>query len=66
MRKLLLFFLFLTAAEVMACPYCAGASDASDKNTWWILAVFIALTYIPFYLLFKKAFKKRNKEAEKQ
>ncbi len=66
MKKYLSIVLFLMAAEVMACPYCAGASDASDKNTWWILAVFIAATYIPFYLLFRKAFKKRNKEAEEK
>jgi hypothetical protein len=42
---------------VMACPNCAGSTDARDKYTVAILSCFILLTYVPFYLIFKKASK---------
>lgn len=62
MKKILaLIFSFFLSFSLWACPYCAGSSDGKDKNTWMILAGFILLTYVPFYLLFRVAFKKRKK-----
>ena len=55
----LLFLLTIFAGQVLvACPNCAGSENAQDKYTVYILAGFIVLTYIPFYLLFKLATKK--------
>lgn len=42
---------------LLACPNCAGSENASDKYTVYILGIFVLLIYIPFYLLFKLAFK---------
>ena len=44
-----------------ACPGCAGSMDnPGDQNVVYILMIFIALTYIPFYLLYKTVWKYRN------
>jgi len=40
----------------MACPYCAGSTEGGGKYTVIILSVFIALVYIPFYVLFRMIF----------
>lgn len=47
----------LASQLILACPNCAGSENAQDKYTVYILAAFIVLTYIPFYLLFKMASK---------
>ncbi|MFZ4713123.1 MAG: hypothetical protein ACOYL6_05410 [Bacteriovoracaceae bacterium] len=51
---LLLVVIFLFSVAAWACPGCAGGSaDGKSINTVWILSIFILLTYIPFYLLFR-------------
>ncbi len=45
----------------MACPYCAGSTEGGGKYTVVILSVFIALVYIPFYVLFRMVFKEGAK-----
>lgn len=49
---LLLMTLSITA---WACPGCAGSDMGKDKTPWTliILSIFILLTYIPFYMIFK-------------
>jgi hypothetical protein len=62
----LLFSLFSFAA--WACPGCAGGSaDNKSMSTVWILGIFILLTYIPFYLLYRiiKKFDVNKKTVEK-
>ncbi len=56
------FFIFLVFAfwssMSQACPNCAGSTVAETEDyTFLILGGFIVLTYIPFYLLFKRAYK---------
>lgn len=49
------------AGEVMACPACAGSlQNPKDKYLVYSLMVFIALIYIPFYLLYRTIYKNRN------
>lgn len=53
--------LFLFNFQVWACPGCAGSMDnPKDGMIVYILAGFIVLTYIPFYLLYKTVFKYRD------
>jgi len=60
MNKLIFFFLYFPTS-VLACPYCSGASDnKSDVRTTIVIFVFIALTYIPYYLIFRKIWQYRN------
>ena len=52
------FFLLLasifTQVNLWACPTCAGSgNNKADVNTVIILACFIVLTYVPFYLIFR-------------
>jgi len=49
-------FLFFCSSILMACPYCAGSTEGGGKYTVIILSVFIALVYIPFYVLFRMIF----------
>ncbi len=45
----------------MACPGCAGSMENSKQaNLVPILIIFIALTYVPFYLIYKTIIKHRN------
>jgi hypothetical protein len=43
----------------LACPACAGGNPGADGTkppyTLIILGIFILLTYIPFYFLFRAA-----------
>lgn len=59
MIKFLLFVLLTLPATVLACPACAGGNPGADVNkppyTLIILSIFIILTYIPFYFLFRAA-----------
>lgn len=59
MLKILFFILFnLGLIDVIyACPNCAGSSNGRDIYTVYILAIFIALIYIPFWILFRLAYK---------
>lgn len=66
MRQLvaLLFCTFITFySTAMACPGCAGSMGTNkDKYTVYILMAFIALTYIPFFILYKMIYKFRKKQ----
>ncbi|EQC47069.1 hypothetical protein M899_0210 [Bacteriovorax sp. BSW11_IV] len=45
----------------MACPACAGSlQNPKDKFLVYSLMIFIALIYIPFYLLYRTIYKNRN------
>lgn len=56
-----IFFSMVFAGEVMACPACAGSlQNPKDKYLVYSLMVFIALIYIPFYLLYRTIYKNRN------
>lgn len=57
MKKLLILLTILAGQVLVACPNCAGSENAQDKYTVYVLSAFIILIYIPFYLLFKMAFK---------
>ncbi|MBC96141.1 MAG: hypothetical protein CME63_00180 [Halobacteriovoraceae bacterium] len=53
--------LILLSCEIMACPGCAGSMENSKQgNLVPILIIFIALTYIPFFLIYKMIIKHRN------
>ncbi len=55
MKKFLfIFFLSFFSFAAWACPGCAGGvNDNKSYNTILILSVFIVLTYIPFYLMYR-------------
>lgn len=54
--------LFLLAwGEAFACPMCAGAKgNEGSQYLVYILMGFIALTYIPFYFIYRMIIKNRN------
>ena len=62
MKLVLSLVLFLIySGDVIACPACAGSMDnPGDQNVVYILMIFIGLTYIPFYLLYKTIWKHRH------
>ena len=53
--------LLLASDALMACPNCAGGTQngkpANDAYFYLCVFVFILATYIPFYLLFRVAYK---------
>ena len=53
MKYSIISFLIFHAGQALACPYCSGAENARDKYTYIILMIFIALTYIPYTILYK-------------
>ena len=57
MNKIYFALIFLVPITVWACPNCnTGVADANKPPyTIIILGLFIALTYIPFYILFRAA-----------
>jgi hypothetical protein len=58
MNKVLTAILFLSPLAVWACPNCNTAvGEAANKPPYTIiiLGIFIALIYIPFYILFRAA-----------
>ena len=59
----ILFNLLITVySAAWACPGCAGSMGTNkDKYTVYILMGFIALTYIPFFVLYKMIYKFRKK-----
>jgi hypothetical protein len=69
MKNILFIFIFsFLSFAAWACPGCAGGSaDNKSMNTIWILGIFIVLTYIPFYLLYRitKKFDVNKKSIEK-
>ena len=64
----ILFFLLITliSQSLLACPYCAGSTEGGGKYTVVILSVFIALIYIPFYVLFKMAANQGGKSTKEE
>jgi hypothetical protein len=60
--KLILSFSLLLMSElIFACPGCAGSlNNPYDKNVIIILGIFILLTYVPFYLIWRLIIKNRN------
>jgi hypothetical protein len=64
MKKLIASFLITFSSAVLACPGCAGSmDDPLAGNVVYILGVFILLTYIPFYLIYRTIIKHRNANA---
>lgn len=60
-RILVIVFSIGLTSVAWACPGCTGSmSNPGDKNTVYVLMVFIALTYIPFYFIFKTVITNRN------
>jgi hypothetical protein len=57
MNKFLTVLFLLVPVSVWACPNCnTGLGDANKPPyTLIILGIFVALTYVPFYLLFRAA-----------
>jgi hypothetical protein len=61
MKILAALFSFLFSFAAMACPYCMTDMDnPSAKNVIYVLMIFIALTYIPFAILYRMIIKNRN------
>jgi hypothetical protein len=62
MRAVLLFVTLLLFADyVLACPGCAGSmGNEKDARLVYILAGFIVLTYVPFYVLYRTIVKNRD------
>jgi hypothetical protein len=43
------------------CPACAGTlNNPNDKYVLLVIGIFIAFTYIPFYLIWRLIIKNRN------
>ena len=59
MIKYMILAVSLLPSVVLACPACAGGNAGADASkppyTLIILSIFIVLTYIPFYFLFRAA-----------
>ncbi|TNF31004.1 MAG: hypothetical protein EP319_03340 [Deltaproteobacteria bacterium] len=66
--KSLIFTLTLLYLDVLhACPGCAGSMGSKrDSYTVYILMVFIGLTYIPFFVLYRTIIKHRKGVAAPQ
>jgi len=61
MKNKVLLTLFLLSSKIMACPGCAGSMENSKQaNLVPILIIFIGLTYVPLYLIYKAIIKHRN------
>ena len=62
MSKILaiIFSIFLMG-QAFACPMCAGSKTRpEDQYLVYILMGFIALTYIPFFIIYRTIIKNRN------
>ena len=54
MKNLIYTFSFFFAQLVLACPMCGGVDqDSSDTSIVSVLAIFVALTYIPYLIIFR-------------
>lgn len=61
MKYQILLALLLISSKIMACPGCVGSMENSKQaNLVPILIIFIGLTYIPFYMIYKAILKHRN------
>lgn len=44
-----------------ACPSCVGSMEnPKQSNVTWLLGLFILLTYIPFYFIYRIIIKNRH------
>lgn len=69
MKNFTLFILtsfFLAVPQwALACPACAGSlTNPKDRYLVYILGVFVLLTYIPMYFLYRMI--KKNKDLNEQ
>ena len=65
MKYRLLLILFLISNKIMACPGCVGSMENSKQsNLVPILCIFVVLTYVPFYLIYKTIIKHRDLNKE--
>ncbi|MBH48124.1 MAG: hypothetical protein CME71_08135 [Halobacteriovorax sp.] len=47
--------------QAFACPMCAGSKTSeADQNLVYILMIFIALIYIPFFIIYRTIIKNRH------
>lgn len=54
MKGIVLFLGLFFVSDLLACPYCAGSTQGGkDSNTTLVLALFIACTYVPYYIIFR-------------
>lgn len=61
MKILVLIFSMLLMGQAFACPMCAASkTSAADQYLVYILMGFIALTYIPFFIIYRTIIKNRN------
>ncbi|MCO4792968.1 MAG: hypothetical protein KC493_04610 [Bacteriovoracaceae bacterium] len=60
--KTIIFTLLMFNLDLaLACPGCAGSmGNRKDSYTVYILMTFIALTYIPFFIIYKTIIKHRK------
>jgi len=64
MKALMATLLLLFSSTLLACPGCAGSmDDPLAGNVVYVLGIFILLTYIPFYLIYRTIIKHRNANA---
>ncbi len=61
LKKSLALLLALLSSTVLACPGCAGSiENPKTKYVVYILMTFIALTYIPFFIIYRMIYKNRE------
>lgn len=59
MKNKIVIFLMIFSGQALACPTCI--SDPETSKTYLIVIwTFIALIYIPFFLIFRSIIKNRN------
>jgi hypothetical protein len=59
MKNKIVFLLMIFSGQALACPTCI--SDPETSKTYLIVIwTFIALIYIPFFLIFRSIIKNRN------
>ena len=67
MKLFFLIYFLLFSHALWACPMCSGsASNPGDQYLVYILAGFILLTYIPFYILYRMVYKNRKANENEQ
>lgn len=61
LRSLLAALVFFVPAIAMACPGCVGSGgETRDLYVVYVIMGFIALVYIPFFLLYRTIIKNRG------
>jgi hypothetical protein len=64
MKITLALLAIISSSTLLACPGCAGSmDDPLAGNVVYILGIFVLLTYIPFYLIYRTIIKHRNANA---